>query len=423
MKINFVSLDRRLKTVVQHCIRCAVSQRTPVYLVGGWVRDMILRRPNFDLDFVVEGDALPLARRLAKDLRARLTVHPTFGTATLHCPSGLDVDLATCRQETYKHPGALPVVKPGNLHEDLYRRDFTINTLAVPLKRMTCGEVLDFYNGYVDLRQKEIRILHARSFMDDPTRILRAVRFEQRLGFTLERQTRRCLSAALQAGVLGRISGQRYFQELRKALKDPQPVAILKRLYTLNALTFLKRQERPNFRALNSAARRLQRLGQDPGYAGIGFYWVYFMTLAGTLPRSALQRFMVQLPLMRTEKECLALLPKTADWLRCLGSPRLSPGTAALMMRRYPLEALVYWRLCAQSRQVVRRIDRYIQHDRFVRLDIDGHDLQRMGMSSGRLIGETLARIRAMKIDGQLHTRRQQIGQVRRMHISEDQEK
>ncbi|MCJ7655839.1 MAG: hypothetical protein MUO97_11200, partial [Dehalococcoidia bacterium] len=153
-----------------------------LYLVGGVVRDLFLSRANFDFDLVVEGDAISLARKLAKDSQAKLKIHSRFGTAKLNYP-GFSLDLATARSETYSKPGALPTVKPGKLKDDLIRRDFSINAMALCLMPHRFGELIDLYQGKDDLEHRLIRILHPNSFIDDATRILRAIRYEQRLGF------------------------------------------------------------------------------------------------------------------------------------------------------------------------------------------------------------------------------------------------
>ena len=146
-----------------------------LYIVGGVVRDLFLGRANFDFDLVVEGEAIKLARKMAKDSQAKLIIHPRFGTAKLNYP-GFSLDLATARSETYSQPGALPTVKPGSLKDDLIRRDFSINAMALHLNPQRFGELIDLYNGKDDLERRLIRILHPKSFIDDATRILRAIR-------------------------------------------------------------------------------------------------------------------------------------------------------------------------------------------------------------------------------------------------------
>ena len=204
-----------------------------LYLVGGVVRDLFLSRANFDFDLVVEGNAIKLARRLARDSQAKLTIHSRFGTAKLNYPD-FSLDLATARSETYSKPGALPTVKPGKLKDDLVRRDFSINAMALHLNPQHFGELIDLYHGKDDLDNRLIRILHSNSFIDDSTRILRAIRYEQRLGFKLEAETEKLLRRDVT--MLNTISGDRIKHELELILKEDKPELVLQRSGELGVL-------------------------------------------------------------------------------------------------------------------------------------------------------------------------------------------
>ena len=225
-----------------------------LYVVGGFVRDLLLGQPTLDLDLVVEGNAITLARRLVEKVGGRVRSHGRFGTAKLILEepreSGLPpaLDFVTARTEFYPHPSALPQVERSSIKQDLYRRDFTINTMAISLDRARYGELLDFYGGERDLREGLIRILHSLSFVEDPTRMLRAVRFEQRLGFEIEERTEELLRSALD--LLGRVSGDRLRHELLQILREPAP-------------------ERDHPQATGTAPL-LQRLGQKARGRGAG---------------------------------------------------------------------------------------------------------------------------------------------------------
>src|SRR4030042_3307017 len=205
-----------------------------LYIVGGVLRDLFLGRANFDFDLVVEGEAIELAQKIAKDSQAKLTVHSRFGTAKLNSP-GFSLDLATARSETYSKPGALPTVKPGNLKDDLVRRDFSINAMALHLNPKRFGEFIDLYHGKGDLDNKLIRILHPNSFIDDATRILRAVRYEQRLGFKLEAETEKLLRRDVT--MLDTISGDPIRHELELILKEDKPELAIRRAEELRVLS------------------------------------------------------------------------------------------------------------------------------------------------------------------------------------------
>ncbi|MFP5286480.1 MAG: CBS domain-containing protein, partial [Thermoanaerobaculia bacterium] len=201
----------------------AVSQRhgIPVYLVGGFVRDQLLARENRDLDLVVEGDGLGFAALLAEELGGRVRTHPVFLTAVVVDAEGFHIDIATARSEFYRAPAALPEVQTSALRQDLYRRDFTINTLAIRLGPGEVPELIDYFGGRHDLKEKTLRVLHSLSFIDAPTRVLRAVRLELRLGFHISSETLRLVEVALEEGIFDHLSGSRLRDELAMLLGDP----------------------------------------------------------------------------------------------------------------------------------------------------------------------------------------------------------
>ncbi|MDA8229664.1 MAG: CBS domain-containing protein, partial [Desulfitobacterium hafniense] len=201
--------------LIQNASLVADELNYSVYIVGGFVRDLLLGNPTKDIDFVVEGNSSIFASTLASRLTdLELTVHSQFGTATLNFPDGTHVDVARTRWEHYQFPGALPQVEESTIKEDLFRRDFTINAMAICINLDRYGQLVDYYGGLRDLRQAEIRVLHNLSFIDDPTRILRAVRFAQRYGFHLAKETEEKIQTALAGGVLKKISSERFTQEL-----------------------------------------------------------------------------------------------------------------------------------------------------------------------------------------------------------------
>ena len=192
------------------------------YIVGGPVRDKFLGIPNYDLDFVIEGDGIKFAEALNKKLKGRLTTYRAFGTATIGL-EGKRIDIVSARKETYKYPAAYPDVKPGTIKEDLFRRDFTINAMALAINKKNFGRLVDFYGGQKDLKKGVIRVLHDKSFMDDPTRIFRAVRFAVRFGFKIEPGTKRIMKEAILGGFLGEVNKGRIKKEIELFLKEKDP--------------------------------------------------------------------------------------------------------------------------------------------------------------------------------------------------------
>jgi len=227
------NLPKALVALMQKVATRAARRNQELYLVGGVVRDLLLGLPNLDLDFVVEGDAIGLAKEFAEAVDGKLTIHPMFNTATVKLDKW-KVDFAMARTETYAKPGALPTVKPGTLKTDLFRRDFTINAMVINLGKAKYGELIDMYDGLDDLKNKLIRVLHERSFTDDATRIWRAIRYEQRLGFRIEPNTLKILKRDV--ALLKTVGGYRLRRELELVLKEKEPEKALRRADKLGAL-------------------------------------------------------------------------------------------------------------------------------------------------------------------------------------------
>ena len=214
------------------------------FLVGGLVRDLYLGKGNVDVDLVIEGDGIEFARIFARRYRAKLRLYERFGTATLAFPAGFKIDVATARVESYDRPAALPTVRPGRIEDDLYRRDFTINAMAIALSPLTFGEVMDPFGGRVDIEEKKIRVLHDRSFIDDPTRIFRALRFEGRLGFRIDESAQRLVQDALASGMLERLEDYRIATELSLILQEKDPRPVIQRLESLGVLEVIRTRAR-----------------------------------------------------------------------------------------------------------------------------------------------------------------------------------
>ena len=208
------------------------------YAVGGFVRDLLRQTRNLDLDIVIEGDGIRFAAELARRLGGVIRPHEKFQTAVVKLPDGFKIDVATARLEYYEHPAALPTIEMSSIKLDLFRRDFTINALAIALNPEKFGLLVDFFNCQNDLRDQQIRVLHNLSFVEDPTRIFRAIRFEQRLGFKIGKFTERLIRSAIKQGMFGRLSGKRFFQELKYILAEENPQPAIYRMAGFNLLGF-----------------------------------------------------------------------------------------------------------------------------------------------------------------------------------------
>ena len=406
MKNYLGRIDKRIFEVV-HGVGCAADgMGVRAYIVGGIVRDMILGRKNLDIDIVTEGPAIPFAQSVAKATGAKITVYPPFGTATLQWPFGLRLDFVAARQEFYPHPGALPKVRPGTLKDDLFRRDFTINAMAICLNKDRWGQLVDEFGGLQDAQEKKIRVLHGQSFVDDPTRILRAVRFEQRLHFTIEPGTLRFLHEALREKVFANVKPPRYFTELKKMLAEEQPERHLRRLKVLGALKIVDAALKIDFRLLKHIQQRLNRIPVDI----VCVRWlIALMAITETMSGAKLQRFLRKFPFRKEEVESILQAARSKNTLRKLAAPKLSRSQVYGILKPLYWDTVVYLQFRASQKKVAECIGRYLRHDARTRIDINGEDLKRLGVSPGKKIGMILEKVLFMKIDGRVKNRKQQL--------------
>jgi tRNA nucleotidyltransferase (CCA-adding enzyme) len=408
IKMSKRSCDPGRRQIIKTVGVCAKRLGISAYLVGGVVRDFLLGRRVMDLDFVVEGNGRRLADVLAAEFKGAVTYYPDFLTATVKLSDGMRIDVASSRREKYPRPGVLPVVEPGNLNEDLQRRDFTINALAVRVLPDGLGELTDLFGGRLDLRHRRIRILHDRSFLDDPTRILRAVRFEQRFGFRIEPKTLRLLNSALKAGVVDTVTPNRYFIELRKTLKESDPVKPLARLNRLKVLNFLVKGSRSDLRAVNKVHRSIKQLKQRKEYRNLDWHFVYFLALVLGYPSGGRERMNSVLSLTREEKRAVGQLAEVLRLVKQLQRSGMPASEVYHFLK--PLESLsVLLLLALGSSTVKKRVERFFWQDRHAGLDIDGRDMAALGLSEGPVVGRILDRILSGKLDGKFLSRADQL--------------
>ena len=353
------------------------------YLVGGPVRDCILGAPTNDLDVTVVGDAVAVAEKLAAETDGRLAVHQRFGTATVVTGS-LTIDLVTARQETYPAPGALPEVRPGDIADDLARRDFTINAMAMPLP-ITAGDLVDPHRGRADLEAGLIRVLHSGSFLDDPTRILRAVRYAARFGFSIEPETARLMSGALAARALSTLTPDRMRHEMERIFQEPNPAVPLRLADGSGVLA-----------AIHPAltARHLPEIATD---CPAPLTWLAALVW----------------PLSADEGAALsAKLNAPSDWSRviadaalirelapAIGDAERPSNVCALLDGKAP-EAL-RGAIIVAGGMVGDRITRYLSVWWSVAPRLRGNDLLTLGVPAGPEMGEALRELRRARLDGE----------------------
>jgi tRNA nucleotidyltransferase (CCA-adding enzyme) len=389
-------LPRQLLELVKDISGQAAKQEQRVYLVGGVVRDLLLGYPNFDLDLVVEGDAVKLAQQVAETSQAKLLAHHRFGTAKLRYDN-FTLDLATARRETYVKPGALPTVTPGTLKDDLIRRDFSINAMAISLAVNDYGELVDPHQGKGDLEHCLIRILHPGSFSDDATRILRAVRYEQRLGFELETQTTQLLKRDIP--MLNTISGDRIRHELELIFKEKQPEFVIQRLGELGVLQrispFLKGDgwiaEKFN------KARHLKKPTQLPS--------LYFCLLIYSFSERGIEQFLTRLNISAKLSRAMRDTLRLQTSLPLLDKPSLKPSEIYYLLREYEPVAIQANTLATESSMVHRYLQLFLTKLRYVRTSLNGEELKRLGISAGPEMGQVLQILHKAKLDGKVRTK------------------
>jgi tRNA nucleotidyltransferase (CCA-adding enzyme) len=368
-----------------------------LYIVGGVVRDLFLGRANFDFDLVVEGEAIKLARKMAKDSQAKLTVHSRFGTAKLNYP-GFSLDLATARSETYSNPGALPTVKPGSLKDDLIRRDFSINAMALHLNPQRFGELIDLYHGKDDLQRVLIRILHPKSFIDDATRILRAIRYEQRLGFKLEAETEKLLRHDV--AMLDTISGDRTRHELELILKEDEPERAIRRAEELGVLSQLHPSLKGNVR-LSKMFAKARQIGKLTSLSTI-----YLCLLIYNLTEKANEQFISRLNFSKSPSQPMRQTLQLKAQLHNLTNPKLKPSDIYQLLHGYSAPAIQANALAAESPIASQHLHLYLTKLRSVKPILNGEDLKKMGIPAGPKIGEVLSALHKAKLNGEVGTRK-----------------
>jgi tRNA nucleotidyltransferase (CCA-adding enzyme) len=394
-----------------------------LYLVGGFVRDLLLDSPAADFDLVVEGDAIRLATTLASKFGGKVSSHHRFGTAKWRldsddpslvsvvgsAPAGLPetLDLVSARTEFYPHPSALPSVTGGSIKLDLHRRDFSVNTLALRLDGDHYGQLLDYWGGGRDLRERQIRVLHSLSFVDDPTRMLRAVRLEQRLGFSIEARTLELISHALP--LLDSVSGERIRAELADILAESQVNRIMSRLAELGLLRAIHPAlDWDNW--IEARFTAVAEFGPPPDWRLAG-------RPSAERLKSALWLF--RLPRQEAESVCARLAFSQADRTVVVSAGRhgcaltdgSTPSQIAACLESVPEEALVAeWLALPSGAEARVTIERFLADWRWVRQQTDGTRLQELGLAAGPAYGQILSELRAAWLDGRIRSEAEEHG-------------
>ncbi len=412
-------LNREIVELLKSLGRIADGAGVSVYAVGGFVRDLLLRRQNLDIDVVVEGDGIAFAQKFAQERgNVRVRTHKKFGTAVILFPDGFSVDVATARREVYISPAALPIVESSSIKLDLYRRDFTINTLALQLNNRYFGTLIDFFGAQKDIRERTIRVLHNLSFVEDPTRVFRAIRFEKRFGFRIGKLTRQLIDNARRIDVFKGLSGRRLFHELELMLSEEHPVLSIARMNDFKllsvlhpALKFDGKLEDLFFR-VDVVLNWFELLYLDERYSK----WKTYLPALGDQLTGA--EFETLLKRFEISKAIVGELVKAKQDVELLSKrvpPRkeLLPGEIHELLHGVSVECLLFLMAKTAKENLRKAISTYFTTVRRVHTILRGRDLREMGYPPGRHYGKILNTLFMAKLNEEVGTREEEMTFVR----------
>ncbi len=410
---NIIDLLRRIG-------RAADAHGYPAYVVGGFVRDLFLYRHNEDIDIVIEGNGIEFARGFARTEGARINAYEKFGTAVIIFPDGFKIDVASARMEYYKFPAALPTVEMSSIKLDMFRRDFTINTLAICLNTDKFGRLIDFFGGMRDLKEKAVRILHNLSFVEDPTRVFRAIRFEQRFGFTIGKLTAGLIENAVKMNFFKRLSGRRVFSELCHILKEENPIPALIRLEDFDLLKVIDPSIRANDRLRNmlDSARSVlawyDLLYMEDDYRK---WVVYFLVMVSHADREKAEKICGRLELAPKYTRIFVHEREEAEHCLYKLGQQLPVKNSELYetLSGFTTELLLYMMAATGREEIRKAISFYVTDLKDVKISVRGKDLKQLGLSPSPLFGKIIRRLLHEKLNGRIETRQEELEMARRL--------
>ncbi|MDD5120628.1 MAG: CCA tRNA nucleotidyltransferase [Candidatus Omnitrophica bacterium] len=420
MKEYFKLLPQKLKTIVSCIAQVSEETHMPAYLVGGFLRDLILQVKNFDLDIAVEGNGIIFAEHLAGKLKSELRTHERFGTATLLLDGFLKIDIATTRKEEYSSCASLPEVRFSPLQDDLMRRDFTINAMAVSISEGCAQVLIDPFGGKDDLSCGVIRILHDLSFEDDPTRILRAIRFEQRFNFKIEPKTLSLINDAVKKGMLNKVSPHRIRDELVLMLKEGNLLKQIKRLDSLCSLSFIDKK----LKATKSTYDLFKSIDKEViwfnnnfcGYRQLDTWLIYFTALLLPLALREVKKITSRLSLCRGEaKRIISYYVLRHKLIRALSKKNVLPARIFTMLEPLSYETIILLKSSSSNKYLKKYIANFLEIYNGMRLYISGKDLAGMGLLPGPRYQKIFAKVLEAKLNGVVENRRQELVLIKKL--------
>ncbi|MBM4136714.1 MAG: CBS domain-containing protein [Nitrospira sp.] len=376
------------------------------YLVGGSVRDLLRGEANLDIDIVIEGDGISFAKAFGERLNAKVRTHQTFGTAQVITDT-FKLDVATARTEYYESPAALPKVETSSIKKDLYRRDFTINTLAIKLNPKDFGLLIDFFGGQRDLREKTIRLLHNLSFIEDPTRAFRAIRFSERFGFKISKHTDNLIKLAIKMNLFDRLSGTRLYEELRLSFNETEPLRTLKRLSDFGLLKVIH----PNIILNDELEATFKSMQETISWFNLLFLEertdkgiLYLMALLSGLTDEDIKAVIERLsPPPRVRDIIMNSMSQAKEILKKL--PHDDTVGIYNLLNKIKLETILFAMAISKDRQKQKAMSRYLTDLRNVKTILKGNDLKNMGIHPGPVYSRMLKELLEEKLRGHLKAR------------------
>lgn len=408
------NINSYFKPILESLSAQALRMNVRIYLVGGVVRDLMLGEETFDLDIVVEGSAIDFAHKFAEMHKKEFKKHHTFGTATVFFGNH-HIDFVTARSETYSSFGVLPKVKPSTLKEDLLRRDFTINAMAISLNKPDYGKLVDYYGGESDLKNGLIRVLHDKSFLDDPTRILRAIRFEQRFSFKLEKHTLRLAKEALAKNALSLVNPHRLREELILILKEKTPGKYVGRLNDLKVLSLMGiniKLGKNDFRIFSEIERAIRFYKSTfKSHRLLEEWLVYLMAILYKMKRSDTAKLLDVFGLRKGEKIRVLSLYDNMDKLKELNS-RVLPHVIYKTLNPLSFESIIFFYAYYRQKNIRKNIENFLGKLIGIRLRLKGEDLRKLGFKPPTLYGKIFEKLLYAKIDKGFKTLEQEVSEA-----------
>lgn len=409
---------KKVYTLLRKAGETAEKMGMNAYLVGGSVRDLLLGQANLDIDLVIEGDGILFARELSARLHGKARSHPRFGTARI-IHDDLKLDVATARTEYYESPAALPKVETSSIKKDLYRRDFTINTLAIKLNQKDFGRLIDFFGGQRDLKEKTIRVLHNLSYIEDPTRAFRAVRFAERFGFKLSKHTENLIKSAIKMALFDKLSGSRIYEELLIAFNETNPVKTLKKLSDYELLKVIHK----NLILDDSLEARLLSMYEtlawynllyleEKAEAGILYLMALLSHLSDNDRKEALERLSAPSKLRE-----IILKSISASGAILMKLPMQDPALLYHLLTEVNIEILLFSMAITKDVQKKKDISHFLVELKKVKPSLKGSDLKKLGIPQGPVYSVILKELLDEKLRGKLKSAEDEKKLVLKRHV------